>query len=447
MAGERSVVVVGAGFAGLAAAWELRRRGLAVQVLEREPRAGGRAAGQRIEGFTLEPLAPVLGEVDRSLLRWVAALVPSDHWLPLRPMMAGHVHRGRVHDLELRSLRDVARIPGVRRLHALRLARLPRLLSRYRAQLDPEAPERAAPLDDRSLADFGRLYFGESVVDHWMAPLAEAIGLAGAASASRALFLRRLRAGAFARPALPRGPLAEPLEAAAARLGALMGAEVSRIERCGDRLEVHYRHEGRERTARVDAAVVATSPGEAAGVADSLLLTAEREALAAMGHVPSLVVAAATLRPLSLHPGLVRVPGSECSPLAAAIVEPGVRGGRAPDRQGLVSLVASAGFAERGRRLGDDAVSKELLDAFEGFRPGLRSALVFSRVLRTPRAWPRFDVGHYRRIERLERLWSELRREGRRLYLAGDHLVDPSWSGAFASGLRAARAAACDLGA
>lgn len=41
-AGPTRVVVIGAGFAGLAAAWELRRRGMSVRVLEGRSRVGGR---------------------------------------------------------------------------------------------------------------------------------------------------------------------------------------------------------------------------------------------------------------------------------------------------------------------------------------------------------------------------------------------------------------------
>jgi protoporphyrinogen oxidase len=446
MAEEPSVVVVGAGFAGLAAAWELARCGARVRVLERSARPGGRATGRVVEGFTLEPLAPILSETDRGLLGWVARVGTTDQWLPLRPMVTAHVHRGRVHDLELRGLRDVARIPGVRRHHGLRLLRLPRLLSRYGERIDPDAPERAAPLDDRSLADFGRLYFGPSVVERWMAPLLAATSLADEREASRALFLRRCRTGAFARPGLPRGPLAEPLEAAAKKLGTATGVEVTQLEaRSGGGLEVRYREDQRAGRVAADAVVLATPPAEALRIAEPVLESAECDALARVQHAPALVVAAATLRPLSLHPLLVRVPRAEGSPLAAAILEPGVRGGRVPDRCGLVSLVATAAFAESARDVPDDALEKELVDAFERFRPGLRSAIVFTRVLRTPRAWPRFDVGHYRTIDRLERLWPELRRDGRRLYLAGDHLVDPSWSGAYDSGLRAARAVAADL--
>jgi protoporphyrinogen oxidase len=130
----------------------------------------------------------------------------------------------------------------------------------------------------------------------------------------------------------------------------------------------------------------------------------------------------------------------------SALLEPGAGGGRAPDGRGLAVLRATPAWSASARGLPDETVEKELLDAFEWIRPGLRSAALFTRVLRVSRALPRFEVGSYRALARLESLWAELRRAGRRLYLAGDYLVDPSWAGALASGRRVAGAVAADLG-
>ncbi len=49
-----SVVVVGAGFAGLSCAWKLRRAGHEVEVLEARSRPGGRTRSEIRDGFTLE---------------------------------------------------------------------------------------------------------------------------------------------------------------------------------------------------------------------------------------------------------------------------------------------------------------------------------------------------------------------------------------------------------
>src|SRR5688500_15230634 len=53
---SNKVLIIGGGFSGLAAAYELSRRGIAVEVLERDPEVGGLAGtfevgGQRLEKF------------------------------------------------------------------------------------------------------------------------------------------------------------------------------------------------------------------------------------------------------------------------------------------------------------------------------------------------------------------------------------------------------------
>ena len=134
------------------------------------------------------------------------------------------------------------------------------------------------------------------------------------------------------------------------------------------------------------------------------------------------------------------MPRDEGSPLETLLLEPGVRAGRVPAGRGLALLRTSAERAARGPDAPDEAVSKELLDALAAFQPGVRSAVLFTRVLRSPRAQPRFDVGRYRELARFEGLQAELRRAGRRVYFAGDYLVDPSWNGALISARRAAEA-------
>jgi oxygen-dependent protoporphyrinogen oxidase len=443
---QPKVVVVGAGMAGLAAAWDLSRRGLDVVVLERDAVPGGRARCRTVDGFTLEPISPVLSTADRELLAWIADVGVGDELLPLRPVVTTQVHRGRVMALDPRGLLDFARIPGVKTRHALRLARLPRLLRRYAPCIDPEAPERSADLDDRSLADFGRLYFGSSVLDRWMAPLVTASSLGDERQASRVHFLRRICREAGARAALPRGPLAELLEAAAGRLPVLLGARVTAVEP-GDAggVSVRYEREGRERTLGARAVLLATQAPEAARLGGGLLSTGERETLAAVAYTPAVTLAVATCRPLSWHPQEIRVPHAEGSPLESALLEPGVSGGRVPDGYGGATLRATGAWSAAAFPLSDEVVEKELLDAFERFQPGARGIVRFTRVFRVERALPRFDVGCYRAIARLERVEAGRRRDGRRLYLAGDYRMDPSWWGAFASGRRAARSITSDL--
>jgi protoporphyrinogen oxidase len=51
---KKRIVVLGAGLAGLSAAWHLQRKGIDCQVFEREPEAGGLCRSKNINGFTFD---------------------------------------------------------------------------------------------------------------------------------------------------------------------------------------------------------------------------------------------------------------------------------------------------------------------------------------------------------------------------------------------------------
>jgi len=437
-------VVIGAGIAGLGAAWRLSRLGFDVRVLERAARAGGRAASEAVEGYRFEPAGALLSSADHELLAWVDELGLRDELLPLRPVVPAQVFRGRVDAVDPRGIFGVAAIAGTNRLDALRLVRMPRLLARYAARLEADAPELAAPLDDRSLADFGTLYFGASLVERWMAPFVGPLG--ASPDTSRAFFLRRYRAQAEALQGLPRGPLSELLDAAASRLAIHVGVEALGLERgAAGALRVRVRERGQERALDADAVVVATGAPEAARLADALLGSGEREAFARVRYAPALVCVLGLRRALHPHPQSITLPASEGGPLARIVLEPGVAGGRVPAGRGLAHLEARLDFAAAAVGVADDVLAKELLESFERTLAGVRGVAEWSRLYRLPRALPRFDVGRYREIARFERIQLDQRAGGRRVYFAGDWALDPSWNGALVSGQRAARALNADL--
>jgi len=442
----KKVAVVGAGIAGLGAAWRLARRGFDVSVLERESRPGGRARHTSRDGFTIEASGAMIGTADRALLAWIGEL-GCNELLSLRPVVPTLVRRNQVRAIDARSLFRIARTPGIRLHEALRLIRLPRLASRYGNRIDPERPELSASLDDRSVADFGELYFGRSVVERWMSPLLAHDALADVREASRVLFLHRYQRGDNARLGLLRVPSSELAEQAAAALSTQLGVCVTRIEsRRGGGIRISVRDRDRERSEDADAVVVATSASEAAMLAGLELSLAERDAFAKVRYTPALSLAIALRRPFYSHPQYIQFPHSEGSPLEAALLEPGVAGGRIPEDRGLALLRATGAWSQAYFEAADETVREELSEAFGRVVPRIHGAELFSEVLREPRAAPRFDVGRYREIADFTRIQLDRRQQGRRIYFAGDYLMGPGWNAALRSGQRAASAIEEDLG-
>jgi len=418
------------------------RRGAAVTLIDQASRPGGRLRGEVYEDFALSPLQGSVSEADRRLLAFVTEVGLAEEWLPLRPVGTAIVHRGSVRDVGLRGLGEVARIPGVGVRGRLRLLRLPRLMARYADALDFENPAVAARLDDRSLADFGRLYFGANLTDRWLAPRSERTAPGDVHEMSRVQFLIEERRAGSAQIGLPRTTLDAAMERAAQSLQCKLETEVfsvvgttrgaARVETSAGLLEA-------------DAVVLATDAAAAARIAGPALASAETDHLESVRYEPLLSVAAGLSRTAASRPREIWVPRSEPSPLARVLLEPGLTGGRVPPGRGLAWLRARREVCSASWDLPDDAVSKQLVEALCRLLPGWLRSVDFTRVFREERAAPRFDVGHYRALARFEAVQRDRRAAGRALYFAGDHQVHPSAEGAVVSGERAAQAAGDDL--
>ncbi len=428
--------MVGAGLAGLVAAWRLSRAGARVCVLEETPRVGGRLAGERVDGFPLEAAPLLVSSADRRLCAWIGALGLRDELLPAKPVVTAFAGADGARDVELRSLRDVARIPGVRRLHAWRLVRLPRLLAHYGPEIERGAE--AERLDDRSLADFARLYFGSSVLERWMGPTVCAASLGDPREMSRLQFLQHFREHGLARPGVLRGPLDELFERASAAAEIVRGCRVERVEPGSGGGFRALAADGRSFAG--DALVLAVPAPVAAEVASGLLAAPERSFLEGVGYASSLCVAAALCRPLVPRARHVAVSTDSGSPIGSLLVEPGFRGGRVPAGSGLALLSAAGRFATDHAGAPSETLAKELLGEADRLWPGLAASVEFTRVFRHRFGAPRFDVGAYRAIARFERVKADRLAGGRRLAFAGDYLVAPTPEGAVRAGERAASA-------
>ena len=412
MSDSRQVVVIGGGIAGLAAGLEHARRGDRVVVLERDARAGGRVAA---DAAGADPFAARVTTADHALLALIRAAGVGAELLPVRSVPSADARGGRPAPLPPGGDPLAAALPGVSRIEALRTVRLDRLLARYRKHLDPAAPERAAPLDDRSIADFAALYFGRGVTDGWIEPWLAERAPVDAREASRASFLLRWNAERDAVAGSLAAPLARLVTALAERLSVRTGASAERIEPAGaGRLRVATSAE----TLDADAVVIAVPAAEALRIADPVLVAAERTVLAGVRY-DAAIVWRAPARDASIS-ARVRIAPQGAGPLASIAIE-----------HGTLVAVARDPWAGAHLEVADDALAKEIGAAVERVLPGVVAGA--GGVRRFPIAWPRFDVGRYRAIARMRAVAADRRAAGRPLHWAGDWLAAPTLDGAVAS--------------
>jgi len=444
------VAVVGAGLAGLRAAWLLARRGFDVVVYEARESVGGRAGGAWRAGHWMDASWPVVEARNATLLRWAVELGLGDEMLPLRPVQMNAWHRGRAHPIEPTSLRGAAWIPGWPILQTPKLLRWWRLMARYAPLVDGRLPERAAPLDFRSVKDHVELYFGRAALDVWLTPeLQTSYGDAVEDLSRVALFqFARARGLGERRPGLaglPRRPLHELAVAAADALRVFRGTAVTRIDEepsGGYRVEAVDATEGRSE-ACFDAVVVTTPARESVRIAGTLLTVAERDFFAAVRERTVTCLAVAVDGVEAGVPQEIRFARGDASALAAFVVEPGQLLGRAPEGQSQIVALARDAASERMLREPDDVAQKGCLRALDRARPGIAERVLELQLSRA--RVPFFEVGSYRRLARFADVQRDRRALGRRLYWAGDQYAGAGFEAAILSGERAADAVAADL--
>jgi predicted NAD/FAD-dependent oxidoreductase len=195
-----------------------------------------------------------------------------------------------------------------------------------------------------------------------------------------------------------------------------------------------------------DAVVCTTPPAEALRIAAPLLSYAERTFFAESRAVACVALSVALAAPATLSAQRVRIPPVEGLPLSHVAVEVGTRGGAIPDGSAVVTLIARDAWSRPHLAAPAEVVEKELLVHGERIVPALSQTPLFTQLARWDYAYPCFDVGRFRAIGRFQALQAQARRDGRRLYFAGDYLVGPSMESALASAARAARAVLSDLG-
>ena len=99
------VAIVGGGIAGLAAAYELSRRGISFVVLERAPRAGGVIFSEHIDGFTIDGGPDALLIQKPEAIALCRELGLGDRLVSTKPPRIAYIQRGgRLHALPAASV-------------------------------------------------------------------------------------------------------------------------------------------------------------------------------------------------------------------------------------------------------------------------------------------------------------------------------------------------------
>lgn len=410
------VVIVGGGIAGLAAAWELQKRGMQPLVLEAAPRPGGVIFTDRFDGWTIDAGPDSLLVQKPAAVSLCRELGIADRLHPTLPPRTAYVLRdGRLH-----PLLEGSAFGFPIRLTPLITSGLFSWSGKLRMTLEAIVPRRNTA-DDESLASFVRRRFGDEAAQYLAEPLLAGIHAGDVERLSinalfprlvaverehgsimrgfRALHVKPSPQGAFV--SLPGGAmeLVETLAASLAPGTIQLSSRASDLRRAGGFVIDTPRGLVQARTV-----ILAVPAYAAAGLLRSVdtTLAGLCEQIA---YASTATVAFGYRREQVRHPlngsGFV-VPRVEQNPLLASTWVTSKWPGRAPD--GHVLLRAFLGGGRDPHRL--DRSDTELIDTA---RDALTELLDISgepvfppRLYRWTRQSPQFEVGHLEKVAAIE---------------------------------------------
>ncbi len=414
MSATVDVAIVGGGIAGLAAAFELRTRGVSVQVLEASTRPGGVIRTERVDGWVID------GGPDSMLVQKPAAVALcrelglGDRLIStLTPRTAYVMRDGRLHPLAEGSF-----LGFPLRFGALAASSLFTVGGKLRLASELLIPAYRGD-EDESIGTFVRRRFGEEAVDYLAEPLLAGIHAGDVEQLSmRALFPRLLEAerqsgsvlrafralhvtpspqGAFV--SLP-GGIGDLIDALVETMPGIVRTQ-TRVSELRRAQSLILETDSGRTEAR---AVILAVPAYVAGS----LLRAFDTALAAycdaVPYASTATVAFGYRREQIAHAmqgtGFV-VPRVERSPLLAGTWVTSKWPGRAPE--GHVLLRGFLGGGRDPQRLEDS--DEELIEtAREELTTllGISGQPVITRLFRWTRQSPQYEVGHLQRVAAID---------------------------------------------
>ena len=433
-----SVAIIGAGVAGLAAAYRLHRRGHTVTVYEAGPAPGGVVRTERRDGYLAEAGPNSLTETEPA----VAALL-EELGLAARRVEAAPAARTRY---VLRDGRPSALPSSPAQLLASGVLSLGAKLRMLREPL----VRRSRPEVEESIAAFVQRRLGTEILDYAADPFVGGIYAGDPAALSIRHAMPRLYAleqqhgsvirGALAHAGQSRRPfsfpdgMAEIPRAMAAGLGDRIrtSAAVGRIAREGTGWVVR----ATDGDTRHDAVILAAPAHALGSLAVEGVAGPGPAELAQIPYAPVAVVALGFRRDDVAHSldgfGLL-VPAVERRSILGTLFSSTLFPGRAP--AGCVLLTTFVGGARRPELVDLDPralvalVRQELAELL-----GARGEPTFQLVVRWPRAIPQYVVGYGRWL----RMMADVETLNPGCFLAGSYRGGISLGDALSSGLQAA---------
>jgi oxygen-dependent protoporphyrinogen oxidase len=436
------VIVVGAGVAGLTAAFRLKRAGLDVTVLERALHVGGRMSTLMRDGYRIDLGASLLPWSYRQMLRLIDEAGLSGEITPTSSVF-GLLRDKTVHRFQAGNVREMLSIPLSAR-SKLTLSKAVIDCVRLGGKLDWYDLSRALAADGESAPEYARRRLNKEIFDYLVEPTCASMTLNTAednSTASFLFFVRRVLAtrGLFNSPSgidfLPRG-LAR--QAGDVRLGATALA----VERTATGVTVSWQEAGGPQQVTEAAACVIALPAAPAAALYAGWTPDQREFLGSVRYGKCVNVSVALSRAPREPACFLLTPRVEQPDLGAVVLEHNKAPGRAPDGRGLITTYWRQTWSDPRADQDDGKLAEDALDALDKAVPDLVTDVEWTHVQRWDPSIAVNFPGHLAALGRFTRSLDP----ASPVQPAGDYFSGTTTNSSLCSGESAARRVLATMG-
>jgi len=425
----KRVIVVGAGIAGLAAAYSLQKRGFEVLIIEKEPTSGGRMRSDSINGFIVDTGAQFLTSKYKNSLTLIEELGMIRQLVPVSGSGA-IFQKGKIIESKYSFLHLMFRFKGLSFFTKLKMGKLRLETLRKRSLLDFHTIEKSAPLDDESLSDYILREIGESALEYYIQPMV----CYHPERASKAFFLTLASIAPLELCTLEfgNGSLAQKL---AAGLNVIYNSQVSEIN-CNEKglPTLKILRNNNEDILRADAVVLAIPASQVLSIAKGFPKEVSNF-LEKVEYEPYVVASFAIQEKISPSICELNVPRKESKSIKSIALEHNKSPSRVPNGKGLITINAIGESARRLMKQGKEEAIESIIQELELIYPGIKDNIIFTRIYYHPYGEPQFYPGYIRHLKEFKEEWTK----AGPIFFAGDYLAGPFVETALTSGLEAAR--------
>lgn len=398
---DKRIAIIGAGIAGLTAAFRLQENGARITVFERDDAAGGRTRTRRDAGFVIDVGAGLLPStyVD------VARLIKDAGLTHLTEPVTGSVaiaRDGRLHALDMQ--RPIASLLATSLLSARskwRLLRLARAVAGAYRTLRYDTVAGAAALDTESIASFADRELGPEAREYFIEPLTRTLYLHDAEDASIVELLWCLKNLAASSSFALRGGMDSLGRELAKRFDVQYGVEVQSVEPDGDGCRMIFEG-GARPPERFDAAIVAADAFDLRRVLGDTLSPAQQNFLDGVRYSTSINLHFRLRAPLDTSSLLIQVPKTVDDSLAVLVQDHLKGSGRTPPGKALVSAFFINPWGEARWQQSDAEIVADAGPRIERVVPGFLSKVEGVHIERWRRAATIGYTGYYKQLAEFE---------------------------------------------